>query len=101
MNIFKAYLKDIHLINEDRNFFGTFECPDDLKDLDLDAEELECRILAKIEHSDIKSEFNELFDKMKIDEEHPEHFEIHFHFNHDDYTEDDKEEIIQKIQNIL
>ena len=45
--------------------------------------------------------FNELFDKMKIDEENPEYFEIHFHFNHDDYTETDKEEFIEKIQNIL
>ena len=37
---FRAYLNDIKLINEDRNFFGTFKCPNDLKDLNLDAEEL-------------------------------------------------------------
>ncbi len=100
-NLFKAYLNDLHLINEDRNFSGTFKTPKHLTGLDLDAEELECRIIHIIENSKMKNDFLQLFDSMKIDEEHPETIKINFHFNHDDYTETDKEKFIENIQNIL
>ena len=47
-NLFKAYLNDIHLINEDRNFSGTFKTPKHLAELGVDAEELECQIIQSV-----------------------------------------------------
>lgn len=99
-----AYLSDLNLIYEDRNFSGKFKMPDDLVDLDLDAEEYEYRVNNRIFANcskEFKKMYEELFEKMDIDEENPKTFSISFHFPHDDFTEDEKEEFLEEINEYL
>jgi hypothetical protein len=99
-----AYFADINLICEDRNFFGVFETPKDLVELDLDAEELEYRINQRIQaNSDrnFRLQYLKYFDHMDIDEENPQTIKIYLHIPHDDYTEEEKEEFLNNIQNSL
>jgi hypothetical protein len=100
---FNAYLTDLHLICENKNFSAKFNMPESIKSMDNppDAEEIECQILNKINKSNLKDKFNEVFDSMNIDENNLEKFEINFHFNHDDFTEKDKESLIAELETII
>lgn len=98
-----SYLTDLHIICESKNFKQTFNVPERISSLGVDAEELECTIM-RIFNSDEfqeKDKFFELFDHMKVDEEHPETVEITWHVSHDDFTNEDEDDWQKLVQNTL
>jgi hypothetical protein len=93
-----AYLRDLNLINEDRNFFATFKYPNELKakKFETDEETIEF-LLDLVKESEIADTFFELYDHIEIDPNLPDFFKIYFHFNNDDFIDDDKEDLIGQL----
>jgi hypothetical protein len=96
-----SYLKMLHIINEDRNFFSTFKTPKALINTKLSLDEIQEALLEQIRVAEITGEFFEVFDHIEFDMQTPEKFKIYFHVNHDDFTQEDIERLTGELNFIF
>lgn len=85
-------------------FSGTFNTPDDLLDVYLDKDDLEFRLTQRILNNasrEFKKRFQSIFEFVEINPEYPEKIKIYFHLPYDDYTEEEKEQFLQEVQDCL